>query len=152
MTNRTIFKHLQSKGFRLTQPRQAVVDVLLSEDGVLTPEQILEKAASGCTSLGLATVYRTLSLLSEEGFIRRIHLENGCHGYARTDLDHGHHLVCRSCNHVIEFEGLHKMETFIRSVEAETGYIIEEHMLELVGLCPECRKNPTQNPVTNEYR
>ncbi|MBN1264183.1 MAG: transcriptional repressor [Anaerolineales bacterium] len=141
MSDQSILQQLQNKGFRLTRPRQAVVDVLLSAEGWLTPEQILEKASTGCSSLGLATVYRTLALLSDESFIRRIHFEDGCHGYARADLDHGHHLICRSCHQVVEFEGFNKIEILIQSIEDETGYFIEEHLLELVGLCSRCSEN-----------
>ncbi len=133
-----ILGHLQNKGFRITGARQAVIDVLQSENGWLTPEKILAQATASCPSLGLATVYRTLELLSEEGFIRRIHFEDGCHGYARADLDHGHHLICRSCHEVIEFEGLENIDAFIRTIETKTGYTIQDHMLELVGICPQC--------------
>jgi len=139
VTKQRIMQQLQHKGFRLTRARQAVIDVILNEEGMLTPEKVLEKAAPDCCSLGLATVYRTLNLLEDLGFIRRIHLDDGCHGYARTSLDHSHHLICRSCSQVVEFEGLERIETFIKHLEAETGYTVDDHMLELVGLCPECR-------------
>lgn len=139
MEQESIQKQLKDVGFRMTEPRRAVIQVLQEAGGWLTPEQILENASGCCPSLGLATVYRTLNLLSDKGFVRRIHFEDGCHGYARADLDHGHHLICRACHEVVEFEGLENIESFIESVESQTGYQVDDHLLELVGLCPGCQ-------------
>ena len=55
--------------------------------------------------MGLVTVYRTLDLLSEMGFVRRIHTDDGCHGYAASGLGHSHHLICRQCGAAVEIEG-----------------------------------------------
>jgi Fe2+ or Zn2+ uptake regulation protein len=89
--------------------------------------------------VGLVTVYRTLALLTELGFVSRIHLEDGCHGYARSRLGHSHHLVCRRCQQAVEFPGIEDMEHFIGQLEQRTGFIVEDHMLELLGLCPSCQ-------------
>ncbi|MCK5054411.1 MAG: transcriptional repressor, partial [Anaerolineales bacterium] len=64
---------LKSAGYRLTQSRVAVMRVLNETDGWLRPEQVHAQAKKYCPSIGLVTVYRTLALLTEYGFIRRIH-------------------------------------------------------------------------------
>jgi Fur family ferric uptake transcriptional regulator len=84
------------------------------------------------------TVYRTLELLSRHGFARRIHTRDGCHGHASAGLGHRHHLICRQCGDAVEFEGC-DLSPFLARVGAETGYLIDSHLLELIGLCPECR-------------
>jgi Fur family ferric uptake transcriptional regulator len=116
-----------------------VVEALERADAWLSPERILSRAQARCPGLGLVTVYRTLSLLSEMGYVRRIHLVGGCNGYARADLMHSHHLVCRSCQQVVEFPGTEDLSRLVENVQEQTGFQVEDHMLELLGLCPACQ-------------
>jgi Fur family ferric uptake transcriptional regulator len=133
-----IVETLRKAGHRVTLPRRAVVRVLLQAERWLSPEEILTPAREYCHSLSLVTVYRTLALLSSLDCVRRIHFENGCHGYARTELVHGHYAVCRDCHRVVEFTGSDALNPLLEQVEAQTGFLVESHMLELVGLCAAC--------------
>ncbi len=130
---------LRKAGFRLTRSRKAVVRVLHEAEDWLRPEEIHARGKRYCPSLGLVTVYRTLALLSNMDCIGRVHFEDGCRGYARTELVHGHHLVCRDCHQVVEFPGSKDLPRWIDKIANSTGFLIEEHMLELVGLCPTCQ-------------
>lgn len=131
---------LQDRGYRVTRSRVAVARALLEAGDWLTPEEIHQRAQAHHERLGLVTVYRTLGLLTELGFVRRIHLEDGCHGYARAELAHGHHLVCRGCQQVVEFPGSEDLDGLMRRVSRRTGFVIEDHMLELLGVCPACQE------------
>jgi Fur family ferric uptake transcriptional regulator len=128
---------LREAGYRITQPRLAVLQVLEDSDEGLNPEEIYRRGRAICESLGLVTVYRTLDLLTELGVVRRVHSEQRCHSYARTGTDQ-HHLVCSGCHRVIEFpcDGL---EDLIEGVRQRTGYTITDHLVELSGLCPACQ-------------
>ena len=138
-----ILRALQDSGYRLTQPRLAVTEVLIDADDWLRPEDIHRRARQQYPALGLVTVYRTLALLAELGFVTRIHMEDGCHGYVRTRLDHSHHLVCRDCQQAIEFSGTNDLDELIGRLEERTGFLVQDHMLELLGLCPSCQpKSP----------
>ena len=132
-------QELSALGYRITQARRAIVRVLVKEPGHLTPAQVMESARRYAPHVGLVTVYRTLDLLAQVGLVRRVHSENGCHGYAPVGQGHRHHLVCERCGRVVDFEGCDLSELLGR-VEAETGYTIREHMLELSGLCPKCHQ------------
>ena len=134
-----IRERLQQAGYRLTRPRRAVIRAVREAGGWLRPEQVHARARRLCPSLGLVTVYRALDLLVELRVIRRLHLEDGCHGYVRSELDHGHHLVCRACQRVVEFPGSEDLGPLFEQVAARTGYLVETHMLELIGLCPRCQ-------------
>jgi len=135
-----ILENIRSAGYRLTEPRKAILQVLSEAEDWQTPDEIHARARVYCTSLGLVTVYRTLAMLSEMGYVRRIHLEHGCHGYVRTELVHGHHIVCRNCRQTVEFPGLQEVSFLIQRISDSTGYLVQEHMLELLGLCPECQE------------
>ena len=123
---------------RLTRPRQIVLEAINNASRHLTPAEIYERARAKYPRLGLATVYRSLDLLVELGYIQRIHLEQGCHSYAPIEQQHGHHLVCSRCGRTEEFADC-DLEPLIQVLRAKTGYAIDVHMLELMGQCPSCQ-------------
>jgi Fur family ferric uptake transcriptional regulator len=129
---------LREAGYRLTRPRLTVLQVLQENTGYLSPAEIHEYGRALYPSLGLVTVYRTLETLDELGLARRVHGQGNCHGYARANSASGHYLVCHRCSQVVEFpcEG---MEEIIEAVRQRSGFTVEEHLLELVGLCPACQ-------------
>jgi Fe2+ or Zn2+ uptake regulation protein len=128
---------LREAGYRLTQPRLAVLQVLQENDEGLNPEEIYRQGKTIYPSLGLVTVYRTLDLLAGLGLARRVHSGHRCHSYASAGSDR-HYLVCDRCHRVVEFpcDGL---EDLIEGVRQHTGYTISDHLLELSGLCPDCQ-------------
>jgi len=130
---------LRAKGYKLTLQRLTVLHVIQGVSEHLTPAEVLERGRGICPRLGLTTVYRTLDLLSELGFVRRIHVEEGCHGYARAEERDGHHLVCQGCHRVVGFPcfGLGEL---IEEMASRTGFAVETHLLELSGLCPACQE------------
>lgn len=138
LSEERILRQLSQAGYRITQPRRAIIRALLEDESLSSAAQVHERASAHCPGIGLVTIYRTLDLLSEAGFVRRIHSQNGCHGYTPTRRGHWHHIVCRRCGAVVEFEGC-DLVPFLNRLGAETGYTIEEHLLELVGLCAECQ-------------
>jgi len=129
---------LNERGYKLTAPRRAVLDVVAAMRESLSPAEIYERAHRRYPRLGLVTVYRTLDILVEAGVVRRVHLDDGCHGYALSQAEHGHHLICSSCNRVIEFEEC-DLEGLLKSVARKTGFRIEGHWLEVFGRCPKCQ-------------
>jgi Fur family ferric uptake transcriptional regulator len=133
-----ILEQLRQAGHRITQPRRAVVQAVVEKRGHQSPAEVHARAQMHCSTIGLVTVYRTLDLLTKMGFVRRIHTEDGCHGYVHATRGHRHHLVCRSCGAAIEFEGC-DLSGFFDRISRVTGYRVEEHLLELVGLCPTCQ-------------
>ncbi len=132
-----IVEQLNRAGYRITRPRRAVIRAILEDERFSSPLQVHERARIHCPTVGLVTVYRTLDLLADLGFVRRIHTDNGCHGYAAASRGHRHHLTCQCCGATVEFEGCDLSELVAR-VSQETGYTIEDHLLALVGLCSVC--------------
>lgn len=138
MMSEQVVARLRDAGHRITAPRRAVVEVVCASEDALSPAEVFERARGLCPSLGLVTVYRTLDTLAALGLVRRVHTEDGCHGYASARQRHGHHLVCRECSQVVEFSGC-GLEPMIAEMSRQTGFEIEHHLLELVGRCPACQ-------------
>jgi len=133
-------QRLADAGHRITVPRRAVMQVLTEADAPLSPQEVLKQAQAVHQSLGLVTVYRTLTLLSELNLVRRAHRDDGCHGYLLASPGHRHALICQSCGRAVEFQGEDDIHTLIERVEAGTGYRVDSHLLQLFGLCPECQE------------
>jgi len=132
-------QRLAEAGCRITAPRQAVMETLLAADRPLLPQEIQERARARHRQLGLVTVYRTLNLLTGLDLVRRVHREDGCHGYLLAAPGHRHALICQGCARAVEFAGEDDLHAFIQRVEAQTGYRVEEHLLQLFGRCPACQ-------------
>ena len=130
---------LSEQGYKLTRQRKAVVEVVAQAHTRWSAADVFTQAQRVCPDLGLTTVYRTLVILEQMGVIRRVHLDDGCEGFAPASAEHGHHLICSGCQETIEFEDCN-LNTLLTRVSAQTGFTIEQHWLELVGLCPKCQK------------
>lgn len=139
-----LWSTLAEAGYSKTRPRQLVVDILARAEGSLSPAQIVGRAHAQQAQLGLVTVYRTLDILCVLGLARRIHLDGGCHSYALAERPHSHHLICRECQQVVEFD-CSNLDGLIERVRQQTGYEIQEHWIELFGLCPRCKEQATMH-------
>ena len=135
----TLNAQLSEQGYKLTRQRKAVVEVVTRAHTRLSAADVYTQAQRRCPDLGLTTVYRTLEILEQMGVIRRVHLDDGCEGFAPASAEHGHHLICSGCREAIEFEDCN-MTALLKRVSEQTGFTIQQHWLELVGLCPKCQK------------
>jgi Fe2+ or Zn2+ uptake regulation protein len=130
---------LSQQGYKLTRQREAVLEVVTHAHTRLSAADVLAQAQRACPDLGLTTVYRTLEILERLGAIKRVHLDDGCEGFALASAAHGHHLICSRCQETIEFEDCN-VNVLLKRVSEQTGFTIQQHWLELVGLCPKCQK------------
>ncbi len=129
---------LQENGYRLTDARRAVVEIIAASQHALTPVEVYDAAREQYPALGLVTVYRTLEKLEELGLIQRVHQPQGCQAFITAGQGHQHLLLCSKCGRTTLFEG-DDLGRFIKSVSRKTGYQINEHWLQLFGLCEDCR-------------
>ncbi len=136
---------LDAKGLRPTRQREAVISALAeTERRHLSAEEIWQTVARGQKGIGLATVYRTLSLLESAGIIDSAEFGDGKSRYELCDRPGAHthhHLICTRCGKVEEVEQdlLNQIEQF---VESRHGFRIDDHVLKLYGLCSSCRGAP----------
>jgi len=134
-------KPLAEAGYRLTASRKAIIEVLYRSSFPLSPQEILERAQEDHPSLGLVTVYRTLHILLQLSMVRRVHGTNGCHGYLWASSGHSHAIVCARCGRCVEFRPQEGLTELLRQVEEATGYDVQGHLLQLIGLCPACQRS-----------
>ena len=135
----TWLSELKSSGYKLTGPRYCVVEILAQTDRALTALEIFNLAHPQYPSLGLVSVYRTLEKLERLGLIQRVHQKEKCQAYIAAPHGHEHLLVCRSCGRINFFQG-DDLNALVTGVEEKTGYLVQEHWLQLVGICVECQQ------------
>ena len=138
LTEATLAETLTGRGYKLTQPRRAVLRVLAQSHASLNPAEIHVRAQKVYRKTGLVTVYRTLEVLTECGAVRKVHQSDGCHSYAPASEGHAHHVVCERCHTVAEFDTC-DLDDLLTVVQKRTGFKVQNHWLELSGLCPNCR-------------
>lgn len=137
MSTQKWLQALSENGYRLTTSRRAVVDIVAASQVALTPLEVYDSARATHPELGLVTVYRTLEKLEELRLIQRVHQPQGCQAFITATQGHQHLLLCQRCGQVTFFEG-DDLENLISLVSNKTGYTIQEHWLQLFGLCKKC--------------
>ena len=131
-------EQLHDNGYRVTAARRAVVDTVYGSTHALTPIQVYDTARKKYRALGLVTVYRTLEKLEELHLIQRVHQPQGCQAFISAGSGHQHLLLCKNCGEVAFFEG-DDLDALTASIAKKTGYTIQEHWLQLFGLCGKCK-------------
>jgi Fur family transcriptional regulator, ferric uptake regulator len=129
---------LDTQGFRLTAPRQAVVDVLAEGHQHLSHAEILERAREKHPDISRATVYRTLELLTELGIVHPTFLGDANQRFVIPVGGHHHHLICNRCGDVTDVNECH-FGNALSTVSQQTGFAVESHLIELYGLCANCQ-------------
>lgn len=138
MTAKSWLTQLQENGYRLTEPRRAVVETVAATNRALTPIEVFDIAREQNPALGLVTVYRTLEKLEELHLIQRVHQPEGCQAFIAASQAHQHLLLCQNCGQVKFFEG-DDLDALIGAISKKTGYQIHEHWLQLFGMCQDCQ-------------
>ncbi|MGB0873348.1 MAG: Fur family transcriptional regulator [Solirubrobacterales bacterium] len=118
---------------RRTEQRASIVQALQRSDRAMTAQELHENL----DSVGLATVYRNLGRLAEDGEIDAIRRPNGDMAYRACESGHHHHLVCRDCDKVVELHDC-SLDEWSKKLADKHGFVGVEHQAELLGTCEKC--------------
>jgi Fe2+ or Zn2+ uptake regulation protein len=149
LTKRKIIAMLRDRGFKYTPQRKAVLESIATTHERFTSDDIFERIHAGNPEIGMVTIYRTLNILAEAGFICEVHTGKRRSYIMRRPSEHHHHLVCTGCGAVVDFAGcdLSKLE---ESLAADSGFQIDGHLLEFTGICRDCKDKPVQENNTKK--
>lgn len=101
----------------------------------MSPEEILAAAHQRADGIGIATVYRNIKSLTEEGWLVAVELPGQPPRYELAGKDHHHHFHCQACGQVFELEGC---VDGLRDL-APRGFRVTGHEVVLYGECRSCR-------------
>jgi Fur family peroxide stress response transcriptional regulator len=149
----------RSRGLRVTAQRRAVYQCLAEDTTHPTAEAIYSALRPKVTGLSLATVYRILESLEQEGFVRRVRTVDGA-GRFDANLSLHQHLVCRRCGSITDSPlDLPVPQPLPRA--AASGFVAEIFDLSLIGICAGCgrprgrgarRTQPSSSPPRRAAR
>jgi Fur family ferric uptake transcriptional regulator len=135
VTSQPRFEGLLARhGLRPTRQRVAVLQSLAAEPNDATAQEIHARLRE---TVGLATVYRTLSVLSRQGVVDALVHRPGEVCYRLCGDGHHHHLVCRECHRVVELEDC-ELDPWLARLADEHGFKVDEHTVEVTGTCADC--------------
>lgn len=138
---------------RATRQRAAIREALELAARPLLPDELLLAARTLVPGLGIATVYRNLKLLVEEGELRAVALPGENLRYEVAGHHHHHHFQCRRCQRVFD---VHACPGDLAGL-APAGFVVQDHELTLYGLCSDCaarpaRRRPAARPTVPRSR
>ncbi len=135
-------------GFRITLPRQAILEVLGKTSKHLSAEDIYLAVYKIYPAVGLTTIYRTLELLVQMGLVLKFDFGDG---RARYELAagpkgtrHHHHLVCTNCGRVVDYadfidDEIELLQQIERGLSKKYNFKITNHLIQFYGLCDKCK-------------
>jgi Fur family ferric uptake transcriptional regulator len=125
---------------RNTRQRTAILASVEEAGRPLSPAEIHGIANRDIPALGLATVYRNIRMLLDDGRIREVTLPGEPPRYELSHLGHHHHFKCRLCDRVFDIA---ECETDWNRL-APAGFSVEAHDVTLFGRCDQCSGDKTQ--------
>lgn len=127
---------LKTAKLKSTKKRQLILSLLEDEAGALTAEDIFVQTKK-VIPMSVSTIYRALNTLSEKGILIKNLCQDGKTYYQMNRRLHQHQLVCSICKKVVPIDccPLKELED---SLMEKTGYTITGHVLEFMGICPNC--------------
>lgn len=135
------FKQLIKKNnLKFTIQREVILETLYNSDEHLTPEELHRIIQEKYPELktGIATVYRTLSLLEDSNIVTSLSFGAAGKKYELGAKDHHDHLICTECGKITEFVD-EEIEKRQHEITKELGFKMQDHSMQIYGLCIECQ-------------
>lgn len=123
---------------RNTKQRDEIRVALEARDDFVSAQELHQQLTQGGSGVGLATVYRALGALADDGLADALS-RDGQTLYRACEPGHHHHLVCRECGTTIEIHA-DEVETWAKKTAEKHGFTQARHVVDIFGLCPECQK------------
>ena len=137
--SKAIIEELRYRGFRITTQREMIINALSHSSDHLSAEDIFEQVQEQTQATNIATVYRTLDMLWEEGFANKNDLGEGHIVYAARQHGSHIHLVCRICDQVIDADP-QVLISLGEILYSQNKFIADLDHLSIFGVCADCQK------------
>ena len=130
---------LKKAGLKYTPQRTAVLEEIIKDKGHRESEEIYLALKKRGQHVSRATVYRTMDILVNNGFARKMNLGDGRARYeSKVNSPHPDHLVCMDCGLIVEFMD-QKIEDLQDEIAIQYEFQLKRHIHQLFGLCKKCQ-------------
>ena len=133
-------KLLKNTGQKFTIQREVILDELYNSNEHLTPEELYKQIQEKHPDLktGIATVYRTLSLLEDSEMVTSLSFGTQGKKYELGAKDHHDHIICTQCGEITEFVD-EQIEERQHKIAEALGFKMEDHSMQIYGVCKKCQ-------------
>jgi len=145
----TFIETLRQRGYRITPQREVIIETIAHSGCHMSADEVFAEVHSRIRAVNIATVYRTLDFLAEEGLVSRADLGGGHMVYATMRHGPHVHLVCRHCGRVVDAD-LEAFEPLLRHLQEEHGFRCAPQHFAIRGLCADCEMAETTEDDTKE--
>lgn len=147
---------LKEHGLRYSRPRQVILDFMLEENKHVSAEGLYLALKQRGEDLSLSTVYLNLNVLASSGLVREFKNAGGQSFYDSNVSPH-YHVVCKESGEILDvpapiIDGKPLGRYLKDTIEAATGWIVDEPRLSLAGLCPAAAARMSEHPDGSEAR
>jgi Fur family transcriptional regulator, peroxide stress response regulator len=126
------------RSLRRSRQRERILEVLRETESHPTADWVYAKLKREFPRLSLGTVYRNLSVLSEQGLVKKIPLGSTFDRFEANVGPH-YHLICESCSRILDFL-FPGYEELNRKADRMTDFSIRHHRIEFFGTCSDCHR------------
>jgi Fur family ferric uptake transcriptional regulator len=128
---------IRARGLRWTPQRRLILEVLESTAGHVTGAEVVERCRSRDPNTTASTVYRTLDVLEDLGYLSHSHSAAGREEFHVMPRAPHAHLECRSCGGTIELQA-HEAAALVAPLRHRHGFAADLGHLTITGLCRGC--------------
>jgi Fur family ferric uptake transcriptional regulator len=132
---------LRRNSLKYTKQREIILEAIYNSEEHFTPESLYGEigAKHSDSKIGIATIYRTLSLLEKEEMVTSISFGANGKKYEAGTKDHHDHMICDLCGKIIEFFD-EEIEELQDKVAKNHSFKITDHVMQIHGICSQCQE------------
>lgn len=134
-----MLSRIQERGCRLTSHRIVLLRLLAAAEDHPSAAQLHERLRIQFPTVSLATIYKTLALLKEEGQVLEIDLRSDSHYDGNKPYPHPH-LICTRCNRIVDGDDVPALQSINQQIAEKYGFQVLHQHLVFYGICPECQR------------
>ena len=134
----TMIEDLRERGYRITPQREMILEALAQSEKHMYADEVIVKVQKQTQTINVATVYRTLDMLWEEGLVCRNNLSGGRIVYSTQKHGPHIHLVCRQCNRIIDADP-NILESLHEALYSQYEFIADLQHISIFGTCLDCQ-------------
>jgi Fur family ferric uptake transcriptional regulator len=131
---------LKKNNLKFTTQREVILDTLYNSNEHLSPESLHRLIQKKFPNLkvGIATVYRTLSLLEESNIVTSLSFGKDGKKYELGAKEHHDHMICTVCGEITEFVD-EEIEKKQEEIAKKFGFLMKNHSMQIYGICKKCQ-------------
>jgi len=127
---------LRAAGCRITPQRLAIIQVVLTDSGHPTADQVFRQVRQSYPTTSLATIYKTLDLMETLGLLLEIDMPTGARFDGYRSGAHAH-LICDRCERVIDLDAP-ELNGLAERLATQTGHRVDQNEMVFRGVCRLC--------------